>query len=93
MSATWRRSAAQEDFQDRTSSFAEEVPTERESLLLDATRDLLEFATTVKITGDIIAAFGAAWHEADEVGTHVPGARRNAGLRAAFEAAGFEVTE
>lgn len=36
-------------------------------------------------TEEMIQAFGRAWHAEDEQGTHVPGARRRAGIRAVLE--------
>lgn len=93
MNLTWRRIEARQAFLDATIE-VHETPAEGDMLtVLDAARDMLEVATTVKITGDIVEAFGRAWHEADAQGTQVRGARRSAGLRAAFEAAGFEVVE
>lgn len=36
-------------------------------------------------TKEMIEVFGKAWHEEDQRGTHVPGARRKAGIAAVIE--------
>lgn len=38
-----------------------------------------------EVTDEMIRVFGEAWHAADDQGTHVPGARRRAGLRAVLD--------
>lgn len=38
----------------------------------------------MKVTDEMIKAFAGGWHAADAQGTHVPGARRRAGLEAAL---------
>lgn len=53
----------------------------------------VEYATRVRITDEVIDAFGVGWHEADTEDTLVKGARRRAGLKAALAALGFEVVE
>lgn len=82
-----RRQSAREAFWDST------LPTR-------GVAAAIETATRVKITEDVVKAYGAARRkpgctcspQACPHGGHV-NARRLAGLRAAFEAAGFEVTE
>jgi hypothetical protein len=59
--------------------------------LIDSADAAIRSATRVRITDDIVTEFGHAWHAAPQDGP--PGTRRRAGLKAAFESAGFEVID
>lgn len=82
-----RRQRAREAFDDEVVA----GPRHPMVAVTSAREAAIETATRVRVTPELLDVFGRAWHEADEQGTHVPGARRAAGLKAAFEAAGFEV--
>jgi hypothetical protein len=83
-----RRQRAREAFHD---TFAGEYSTTADAL--DAT---IETATRVRVTPEVLAAFGAARRVPSKTSRPIggtPHARRIAGLIAAFRAAGFEVEE
>jgi hypothetical protein len=47
----------------------------------------------MKVTQKMINVFAVAWHAADHQGTHVPGARRGAGLEAVMAMPEMEALE
>jgi hypothetical protein len=55
--------------------------------------EAVEAATQVRITDDIIEAARSGWKSVDGSWTNNPGPRETARLKAAFEAAGFEVVD
>lgn len=91
MNHTWKREEVRQAFLDATVE-VHETPAEGDMLtVLDATRDMLEAATTVKITHDVVMAFIEA--PDNSAGYEVLADDIAGPLRAAFEAAGFEVVE
>lgn len=88
-----RRRRAREAYWDR---FGGPHLVAANSMSAQAIDEAIETATRVRITPEILAAYGAARRVPSQTSRAIggtPHARRKAGLIAAFRAAGFEVEE